>query len=281
MESVSLALLLFIFFLLAGGIFHGVALFHDFFKLPRPFSIEAFPGQIVLFVVAVFFFFGKSLPLFLIRIIPSLFTLLEKWVSPPTLEMLLFSLKTLLNLFLIVLIGYCYDKKLLKKTLNIQLHNLKSHLKTGLFTFALAITSVTATGIILQLFTFWIFNRTGHEQSIITFLMENKQNQSVQVLGFLNIVFFAPTLEEFIFRGYIQNYLKKFFSRYQAIIYTSFLFAFVHFSFDQGLGNIALIGSIFLLSCYLGIAYEKTSSILSPILVHLLFNFYGIIRILI
>ena len=62
------------------------------------------------------------------------------------------------------------------------------------------------------------------------------------------IVAIVPVLEEILFRGFLQTWLKGILGRFQAIILTSLIFALFHYSRSQGFDNLELIISLFVLS---------------------------------
>jgi len=95
----------------------------------------------------------------------------------------------------------------------------------------------------------------------------------------LGIVFFVPIIEEFLFRGCLQTWIKGKVGVKKAILLTSLVFAFFHFSLSQGLGNIELLASLFILSCFLGLIYEKQQSLLASISLHAFFNAVTVLMI--
>ncbi len=96
----------------------------------------------------------------------------------------------------------------------------------------------------------------------------------------ITIVILAPILEEFFFRGILQNFFKKFLNRWTSIIFTSSIFAIIHFSYTQKLGNITIVGSIFIFSLFLGFIYEKQKSLISPIFLHATFNAINVLNLI-
>ncbi|MCE5318255.1 MAG: CPBP family intramembrane metalloprotease [Parachlamydia sp.] len=94
------------------------------------------------------------------------------------------------------------------------------------------------------------------------------------------IIFLVPLAEEILFRGILQRSLARYLGRWRAIGISSLIFAFFHFSTTQGWNNIELILSLFILSCYLGLIYEKRGSIWTPVGLHMAFNSVSIAFIL-
>ena len=117
------------------------------------------------------------------------------------------------------------------------------------------------------------------EQVIINFVKMTQENIQYYIFTLLSIVIFAPLIEEFLFRGLLQNYLKRFGIK-NGIILTSIFFALFHFSPAQGFSNITIIFSLFILSIFLGNIYEKQRSLISPIVLHATFNAISAVNLL-
>lgn len=88
----------------------------------------------------------------------------------------------------------------------------------------------------------------------------------------ITVIVIVPIVEEILFRGLLQMWLKKICGQYKAIIITSVAFASFHFSTSQGVGNIEFLLSLFILSCYLGFIRERQSSLWASIGLHSTFN---------
>ena len=87
------------------------------------------------------------------------------------------------------------------------------------------------------------------------------------------VVIFAalivPIFEELLFRGFFQTSLRALSdSPCAAIVLTSAFFAILH--------PPTHIPALFMLSCGLGYAYERSSSLLRPILMHIFFNGFSV-----
>ncbi len=81
-----------------------------------------------------------------------------------------------------------------------------------------------------------------------------------------------PLVEEFLFRGLLQNYFGNFFGPQYRIILTSLLFAFFHYSALQGSTNIELMVGLFIYSYFIGFFYMRERSLWTPIAMHASFN---------
>lgn len=98
-------------------------------------------------------------------------------------------------------------------------------------------------------------------------------------LAFL-LILIVPVIEEILFRGFLQNWLKQKLGRGLAIFIASLIFAMFHFSISQGITNIELLAALFVLSCFLGFVYERQQSLWAPIGLHATFNAISIGAIL-
>ena len=89
--------------------------------------------------------------------------------------------------------------------------------------------------------------------------------RGLKIMVFLFAVVVVPVFEELLFRGFLQTSLRSVSGRpWTAIIATSIFFAILH----PATHTLAL----FMLSCGLGYAYERSGSLTRPILMHVLFN---------
>ena len=102
------------------------------------------------------------------------------------------------------------------------------------------------------------------EQKMVLEIKKNFYNNLF--INFLLIIIVAPIIEEIVFRGLFYKTLKKFVPFIQASIISSLIFAIIH-------ENILSFTILFLFSLYLTWIYERTNSILYPILTHSIFNF--------
>jgi len=96
----------------------------------------------------------------------------------------------------------------------------------------------------------------------------------------LDVALLVPFVEEFLFRGCLQTWMRGKIGVNKAILLTSIVFSSFHFSTSQGLGNIELLVSLMILSCFLGFIYEKQRSLLASISLHAFFNAVTVIMIL-
>ncbi len=133
---------------------------------------------------------------------------------------------------------------------------------------------------LLEWLVSYFFHLTQLPDQLAVYFLKMTFGQPVFfVLAITSIVIFAPVLEELLFRGFLQTYIRQHLGSKQAIFITSACFAFFHYSGDQGLGNIPIIASLFVLALFLGFLYERQGSLLAPITLHASFNAISIINL--
>lgn len=90
---------------------------------------------------------------------------------------------------------------------------------------------------------------------------------------FMSAIIISPIIEEIIYRGILYSPFRKRYGSIGAIIITSLFFALSHI----GMGLLPfIIGGIFL-----GYLYEKTETLIAPIIAHSLYNLLSIITVFI
>lgn len=150
----------------------------------------------------------------------------------------------------------------------------------GVFTWFISFPVIVALNALCEWINSNIFKFEEVDQVAVRFLKTSSTSFTTLVITTIMIIITAPFIEEFLFRGCIQNWLRKRLGTMQAILITSFIFAMMHFSPSQKLSNIPLLISLFTFSLYLGFLYEKTRSLLAPIILHMTFNGISVMRIL-
>ncbi len=125
-----------------------------------------------------------------------------------------------------------------------------------------------------------LYNFQSYEQVAVRYLKETLQSTPQMVIALISIIIIAPIVEEILFRGTLQQFLKKYFSVKTSIALTALVFACFHYSPTQDLGNFSLIPSLFIFACFLGYTYERQGSIFASIGLHLSFNLASSFQIL-
>jgi membrane protease YdiL (CAAX protease family) len=266
-----------------GALFLYIAARYSFFELKscRPvsttlrFPLIGFIGYLLIF----FFiaplsiqFFGSSFMSLMVH-------------SPPLLLMII-QLFALGWVILYLAFFSCLQKKAILGAVWIHPdhRNMSSFFKDvglGLVTWIIAFPVVVAVSQITESIVFMLTGYVGLDQLAIRFLKLAKGSFYLLIMALFSILIAAPIIEEFVFRGILYTYLRNKMSRKRAIILSSIIFAFFHFSLDQGLSNISLLVSLFSLSLFLAFLYEKERSLIAPIALHMTFNSISVMRILI
>lgn len=91
------------------------------------------------------------------------------------------------------------------------------------------------------------------------------KNQAEIILQIISVVLLAPMAEELLFRGVVYTSLKQAGHPVSAVLVSSLIFAAVH-------GSFALMLPLTVLAVVLVWLYEKTGSIIAPIIMHATFN---------
>jgi len=80
-------------------------------------------------------------------------------------------------------------------------------------------------------------------------------------------VVIAPVSEEFFFRGLVQTVIRDVFRRpWVAVVVTALVFGVAHWQQPQAVAPIVALGVL------LGAGYERTGSLVTPMVLHMLFN---------
>lgn len=131
---------------------------------------------------------------------------------------------------------------------------------------------VVAVGQIIAIFLMFVYKNVEPEQVAVNQIKMAATSNLLLTTLIICVIFLVPIVEELLFRGFLQNWLKGFMKTKYAVLLTSLIFALFHFAPAQGMGNIELILSLFVLSCFLGFIYERQKSLWAPISLHAIFN---------
>jgi membrane protease YdiL (CAAX protease family) len=132
---------------------------------------------------------------------------------------------------------------------------------------------VIAWSELISLGSTYIFPHEIKEQIVLQNLRDIKEHPYLFSLTSVLMVTLVPITEEFLFRGLLQSWLKNHLKNsFWAISGASTVFALFHYLPAQGLSNIELITTLFLLSCMIGFIYERRRSLWVGIGFHGFFN---------
>jgi membrane protease YdiL (CAAX protease family) len=109
-------------------------------------------------------------------------------------------------------------------------------------------------------------------QTLVTLFSKVAKNGDYVSVGkiVLTGALLAPISEEFLFRGFFYGVWKRYIGPVGAAILASLLFAAMHTSLSSFPG-------LFLLAMCLTLVYERTGSLLVPIVFHATFNFTSLV----
>lgn len=150
----------------------------------------------------------------------------------------------------------------------------------GIFAWFLSFPLVTILSEIIDRLLKALFQYENFQQTAVKYVKMAMSQPSSLIFALLSVLVMAPLVEEFLFRGILQTFLKKRMGAKGAILLSAFFFALFHFSASQGLGNVSLVLALFVLGGYLGFLYERQGSLWAPIGLHMSFNAVSALRIL-
>lgn len=231
-----------------------------------------------------------------VAVVFAIFVVIERFIAPFIVGSLVKAFQIPLDNLNAIILNFCislsilililyYSKKALQtaftsiwksKTTFSPLHNFG----IGILTLFLAFPVVIAVGEFFDLILYTIYQLESYEQVAVKILRTSLASPLTTFFALLTIIGIAPILEEFLFRGTLQTYLKKRVGPKAAIIIASAVFACFHFAPEQGLGNLSLLPSLFTFACFLGFIYERQGSLFASIGLHFAFNLLNCIRII-
>lgn len=150
----------------------------------------------------------------------------------------------------------------------------------GIMTWFISFPLVIVIGQLADLLLFYFFGFENYEQVAVRYLKTTLNSPPMLVIALFTILLAAPVIEEFLFRGCLQTFFKRYFSPRGAILLSAFCFSIFHFAPSQGIGNISLVASLFVFALFLGFIYERQASLFASIGLHIMFNTVSTCRVL-
>lgn len=159
-------------------------------------------------------------------------------------------------------------------------HSVASDVQNALYAWLLSFPLVLFLSKALELFVTYVFNVTTlPDQIAVRFLKSTFDSPLHFTLAVISIIVLAPLIEETLFRGFLQTYIRQHLGSRQAILITSACFSLFHYAAGQGLGNIPIVGALFFLALFLGFLYEKQGSLFAPMVLHGSFNAISVLNL--
>lgn len=206
-----------------------------------------------------------------------------RFFLPPSQPLPLTQLVTVLvTLLFFALFCYGQNRQTIKRIWKDRTHpsSIGQDILIGALVWLLSFPIVSVIGQLADLLTFSIFGIQEYEQVAVSFLRKTLESPAMASAALFTILLAAPVIEEFLFRGLLQTWIRRYLGTKAAILIASALFTFSHFSLSQGVGNISLMASLFSFSCFLGFIYERQGSLFASISLHITFNTISSLRIL-
>jgi uncharacterized protein len=281
-ESVHAILL----FGLIGSVLIWIAKSMGFFNLPKP-GVRA---QLPVFfrnVVTVFgIYLGMTVAVapLLAHALQTLYDI-EQHQTITNLTLALLQLGVLAAIFLLL---YLYTKaqdphlfqQIWKdRTIN-QPQNILADYGIGMLTWIIGFPLVVVVGQLADMSLYFFFGFESFEQSAVRYLKTTLDSPKMLSLALFTILIAAPVIEEFLFRGYLQTFLKRHMPIKLAIVISSLCFSLFHITASQGLGNFSLVASLFTFALFLGFIYERQGSLFASVGLHMTFNTVSTLKIL-
>lgn len=153
-------------------------------------------------------------------------------------------------------------------------------IRTGFWGWIISYPFVLFIGQLLETLVYLLFHvKQIPDQVAVQLLKATLANPISFIATVFTIIILAPLVEETLFRGFLQTWIRRHLGSKTAIGLTSACFSLFHYAAEQGLGNIPIIGSLFLLSLFLGFLYEKQGSLLAPMTLHASFNTFNVLSL--
>lgn len=267
-------------FSLIGFIVNGLANKIRFYKFPDTSFFIPIKISLIHVILCFAIYLVNSLflpPLLLPKLRPLFHSLsYQTLVFWTQVLVMLFSLITILGFCLITLRNnFKRIWKDLKKN-----SSLIQDCSFGILTLFIAFPLVAIVEQCADILVYMLFGVESYEQVAVIYLKMALKAPSQLVAALILILFAAPVMEELLFRGLLQTWIKKHLGIKAAILITSLCFALFHMSETHGVGNFSLIPSLFVFSCFLGFIYERQRSLFASIVLHMTFNLSSTLRIL-
>lgn len=179
-----------------------------------------------------------------------------------------------------VALGFSYIQPAKRRVIWGDPRDITKNLCLGMASWFVSYPVVMAVGQLVWLGLFYFGLESHLDQVAVRHLKQVLPYPIAFTLTVAAIVVLVPVVEEILFRGLLQTWLSAKWGIKRGIVITSLIFALFHFSFSQGLVNIELIISLFLLSCFLGFLYAKQRSLWASIGLHSAFNAASIFMII-
>lgn len=128
----------------------------------------------------------------------------------------------------------------------------------GILSWLVAYPVVLFTSQLLSSLIRFFYSGELPDQLAVDYLKSTLGRPGLFELTLFQIIILVPIVEEVLFRGLLQTGLREFLGQKRAIVFAAAIFALFHFSLGQGIFNIELIVSLFVLACFLVSSMKNT-----------------------
>lgn len=149
----------------------------------------------------------------------------------------------------------------------------------AMFSWIIAMPMIFTIDIFIEIIMRFFTNEKFQDQIAVVYLRKASNDTFLLVLTIFSIIVLIPFIEELLFRGLFQTWVKQYTSRTVGIFLSSILFAIFHLASSQGIANIEIFIVLFVFSLFLGFVYERQQSLFASISLHSIFNLISVIRI--
>ncbi len=156
----------------------------------------------------------------------------------------------------------------------------RRNFRLGMATWLLCIPSVIAVDLLIGATLNYFVGDEYIEQVAVQQLRRSLTDTPLLVMFAINVVVLVPVVEEILFRGMLQSWIKRHWGRNISIGLTSIIFVPFHFSEAQGISNMQILGDLMVLSLFLSFLKERQHSLVAPIVLHSTFNLMSVLRIM-
>lgn len=141
----------------------------------------------------------------------------------------------------------------------------------GILTWLISLPLASLVGEIADLFLS-SFRERAVDQTAVLHLKQAAMHPSLFLATAFMVVTIVPFVEELLFRGYLQTWLRQKIGYKGAIVATSVIFSLFHFSSSQQYDNVLILTILFTVSCFMGFVYERQKSLFASFGMHAMFN---------
>lgn len=207
-----------------------------------------------------------ALQIFLVTLLCAVPVLFQKTDAPTPPEIMIILGPVLYALMSLLIVAFCLAtaKTTFRAAFTSKSYTTKQALAKGLFYGLAVIPPVVLLSNVIATLTH-AFGYEPRLQNVFDWLNDGSVSNGTRVFMMLAAVLIAPVAEEALFRGILFPSLLKFRSLTWAALVSSFYFALVHVHAPSLL-------PLFVLGIAFSAAYAKTGSLLTPIVMHALFN---------